>query len=75
MNIYKLKYMDELEAITDLKNKEVIDDNGLYINGTHSVVYLPTETSFDVDIMTEIEYDFGDKIIIPLTPNHMFYGW
>jgi hypothetical protein len=38
MKIYKLKYTDKEIAITDLIEKEVIDKDTNYINGTQAVV-------------------------------------
>ena len=38
MNIYKLKYTDKETAISDLITKDVINEEGEYINGTQAVV-------------------------------------
>ena len=38
MKIYKLKYTDKETAIADLITKNVIDEDGNYINGTQAVV-------------------------------------
>jgi len=38
--INKLKFTDKDQAIETLIDKGVIDEQGNYINGTHSVVYI-----------------------------------
>jgi hypothetical protein len=38
MNIYKLRYTDKESALKDLIAKEVINNEGNYINGTEAVV-------------------------------------
>ena len=37
-NIYKLRYESKAEALKDLRAKNVIDENGFYINGTEALV-------------------------------------
>ena len=36
--IYKLRYTSKVDALKDLIEKEVIDNEGQYINGTQAVV-------------------------------------
>ena len=38
MNIYKLRYTSKEDGLKDLIEKEVIDNQGNYINGTEAVV-------------------------------------
>lgn len=74
MNIYKLTYPNRDTAISDLISKRIIDEYYFYVNGTHAVVELPNENTFDIDIMTETEYVFENEIH-PNTPDHNFLGW
>ena len=65
MNIYKLKYTDKENAISDLITKGVIGENGEYINGAQAVVDIGLivlqEGTYDEDlnIITEPIYDDG----------------
>ncbi len=65
MNIYKLKYTDKETAIADLITKNVIDEDGNYINGTQAVVEIGLITLQDgtydneVTVITEPIYADG----------------
>jgi hypothetical protein len=81
MNIYKLKYTDKETAIADLIAKNVIDEEGNYINGTQAVVEIGLITIDDVvidgyhyDVMSEQEIEFENKIEVN-NPKHTFAGY
>jgi hypothetical protein len=80
MNIYKLKYTDKETAIADLITKNVIDEEGNYINGTQAVVEIGLITIDEVvidgyhyDVMSEQEIEFENKIEVN-NPKHTFAG-
>jgi len=86
MHIYKLKYTDKETAIADLIDKEVIDADNNYLQGTHAVVELglialtygdePTYADgYHYDVMTEKEIDFGSAEIQVNNPKHNFAGY
>jgi hypothetical protein len=64
MNIYKLKYTDKETAIADLIIKNVIDEDGNYINGTQAVVDIGLITiqdgTYDNSFNTIIEPIYAD---------------
>lgn len=72
--IYKLVYPDKQIALNDLISKGIIDEDGNYINGTHSIVWYQDEFTINVDVMTEREYIF-DNEVFPVSPDHEFAGW
>jgi hypothetical protein len=81
MNIYKLKYTDKETAIADLIVKNVIDEEGNYINGTQAVVEIGLITIDEVvidgyhyDVMSEQEIEFENKIEVN-NPKHTFAGY
>jgi hypothetical protein len=81
MNIYKLKYTDKETAIADLITKNVIDEEGNYINGTQAVVEIGLITIDEVvidgyhyDVMSEQEIEFENKIEVN-NPKHTFAGY
>jgi hypothetical protein len=87
MNIYKLKYIDKEQALIDLKNKGVINNDGKNINGTEAVVecgiivlFYETETELAIiadgyhyDIMTRDEIFFESEIFVN-NPKFKFSG-
>jgi hypothetical protein len=79
--IYKLKYTDKETAIADLITKNVIDEEGNYINGTQAVVEIGLITIDEVvidgyhyDVMSEEEIEFENKIEVN-NPKHTFAGY
>ena len=81
MNIYKLKYTDKETAIANLIAKNVIDEEGNYINGTQAVVEIGLITIDEVvidgyhyDVMSEQEIEFENKIEVN-NPKHTFAGY
>tara|TARA_R110000782_G_scaffold263763_1_gene356587 strand:- start:22 stop:288 length:267 start_codon:yes stop_codon:yes gene_type:complete len=87
MNIYKLRYESKEEALKDLMEKEVIDNDGNYINGTQAVVecgiitlVYATETEaaifaegYHYDIMTSDNIAFDSEIFVN-NPKFKFAG-
>ena len=68
MRIYKLKYQDKETAIADLIQKEVIDEEGNYINGTQAVVEIGQIT------LQNAEYDEqGNVIVLPVFADGYHY--
>jgi hypothetical protein len=68
MNIYKLKYTDEETAVADLITKNVIDEEGNYINGTQAVVEIGQIT------LQNAEYDEqGNVIVLPVYADGYHY--
>ena len=81
MNIYKLKYTDKETAIANLIAKNVIDEDGNYINKTQAVVEIGLITIDDVvidgyhyDVMSEEEIEFENEIEVN-NPKHTFAGY
>lgn len=72
--VYKLVYPDKETALNDLISKGIIDEERLYINGTHSVVYYQDEFTINVDVMTEKVFIFENEVF-PVSPDHQFSGW
>ena len=85
--IYKLRYNSKEDALKDLKNKNVIDYKGNYINGTEAVVdcgiitlVYATETEdaifadgYHYDIMTNDVILFDSEIFVN-NPKFKFAG-
>lgn len=73
MHIYKLKYKDKAEAITDLQSKNLIDENEKYKVNTQAVVYLgeliDTPATFDSEgnVASEATYLDGYHVDVMLT--------
>jgi hypothetical protein len=68
MRIYKLRYTDKDTAIADLIQKEVIDEEGNYINGTQAVVEIGQIT------LQNAEYDEqGNVIVLPVYADGYHY--
>jgi hypothetical protein len=81
MFIHKLKYTDKETAIANLIAKNVIDEEGNYINGTQAVVEIGLITIDEVvidgyhyDVMSEEEIEFENKIEVN-NPKHTFAGY
>ena len=86
--IYKLKYNNRAEAITDLIAKGVIDLNEKNTANTQAVVEIGlivdapgTETTaptyilgYHFDIMVNYNIDFGTNRVTPTTCVHSFFG-
>jgi hypothetical protein len=87
--IYKLKYNDRAEAITDLIAKGVIDTNENNTSITQAVVEIglivdvqATETTpptyadgYHFDIMVTQAIDFGTARVTPTNVKHAFLGF
>ena len=85
INVYKLKYDSKEAALIDLKLKEVINNEGNYINGTEAVVECgvitithATETEeavfadgYHYDIMTNDTITFENEIFVK-NPKYKF---
>tara|TARA_R110000782_G_scaffold105823_2_gene193854 strand:+ start:423 stop:656 length:234 start_codon:yes stop_codon:yes gene_type:complete len=74
--IYRLRYKNKEEALQDLKNENVIDQDCLYINGTEAVVFCDIETLENYcfcNIMTNDKIVF-DSEIFPINEKFKFGG-
>jgi hypothetical protein len=79
--IFKLKYQDKAQAVSDLTDKGILTEHG-YGEGVHAVVEigviaLDENTNADgyhYDIMSDNTYDFGANLIEPKNPKHQFAG-
>lgn len=79
--IYKLKYTDKAEAISDLTAKGILTEDG-YGQGVHAVVELgiiaidenTNADGYHYDLMSDNTYDFGVNLIEPRNPKHAFAG-
>lgn len=87
MNIYKLNYGSKEIAKSTFVNRNVIDANNNYLNGTHAIVYLGYKVLLNIlgieigqkhfyEVITTDNIDFGVMInLLGETPEHRFYGW
>ena len=88
MNIYKLKFVDKVEALTVLEEKQVLipnDEGFTYGEGVQAVVeigvlYDEQEPPMPIpgycyDVMCIQDVDFGNFIVVPLNPKHAFAGY
>jgi hypothetical protein len=71
--ILKLKFPSIEDGLAYLQAKGIITENMGWGLPIHSVVNLG-EGQFDL-MIEGYEYDFGDYVINPLTPNHSFAGF
>lgn len=75
---YKLKYATKEQALEDLVLKQVyvIEENAYLLNeGALCVVEIGKIESIEgyhYDILSAVELTFGDKEILPNSPNHKF---
>ena len=83
MYIYKLRYNNRTEAITDLIAKGVLfettDSNNVTSvvnsNITQAVVDLGVIDGYHFDIMVTTEIDFGTARVTPTNVKHAFLGF
>jgi hypothetical protein len=85
MNIYKLKYENKEQGISDLESKGILTENG-YGYGVEAVVeiglilleYTEEQPIFAdgyfFDVMSVENYNFGDNLVVPKNPKHAFAG-
>ena len=79
MNIYKLNYSDKKTAITDFIAKNVIDEKGIYLKGTHAVVDIGKIVLLDAtydeleNMLTEPIYAKGYHFDL-MTENNINFG-
>jgi hypothetical protein len=85
MNIYKLKYENKEQGISDLESKGILTKNG-YGYGVEAVVeiglilleYKEEQPIFAdgyfFDVMSVENYNFGDNLVVPKNPKHAFAG-
>ena len=72
MNIYRLKYTNKIDAISDLIIKKVINKDQEYINGTESVVECSmSESGKHYNVMT-FDTIFFDSEVFPKNPKFKF---
>jgi hypothetical protein len=90
MNIYKLSYTDNEQAIADLEAKNILipSENGnTYGEGVQAVVEIGLividstvdppiyADGYHYDVMAIEVYDFGTNLVVPKNPKHAFMGY